>query len=162
MIGSSNDQSNTVKNTPLGSKEGIPEPHLLGTLSPTATHRNHESAALAEIVQLIGPDALPERERLTLEVARMIREDYLQQHAFHKEDTFCPLEKQLKMLTTIIAFEKLAGQALENGAGIDAISKLAIRDEISRMKYIPNASFSEEHAALDSRMQEQFKALGDA
>ena len=121
-----------------------------------------EESELAEIVQLIGPDALPERERLTLEIARMVREDYLQQHAFHKEDTFCPLEKQLKMLTTIIAFEELAVQALEKGAGIDAISKLAIRDEISRMKYIPNASFNEEHAALESRMQEQFKALGDA
>jgi V/A-type H+-transporting ATPase subunit A len=92
----------------------------------------------------------------------MVREDYLQQHAFHKEDTFCPLEKQLKMITTIISFEDLAVQALEKGAGIDVISKLAIRDEISRMKYIANVSFNEEHAALESRMQEQFKALGDA
>jgi len=121
-----------------------------------------EESELAEIVQLIGPDALPERERLTLEIARMVREDYLQQHAFHKEDTFCPLEKQLKMLTTIISFEELAVQALEKGAGINAISTLAIRDEISRMKYITNASFNEEHAQLESRMQEQFKALGDA
>jgi V/A-type H+-transporting ATPase subunit A len=121
-----------------------------------------EESELAEIVQLIGPDALPERERLTLEVARMVREDYLQQHAFHKEDTYCPLEKQLKMLTTIITFEELAVQALGKGVGIDTISKLAIRDEISRMKYITNANFNEEHAALDGRMQEQFKALGDA
>ena len=121
-----------------------------------------EESELSEIVQLIGPDALPERERLTLEIARMVREDYLQQHAFHKEDTFCPLDKQLKMLTTIMGFEQLAVQALEKGAGIDAINTLPIRDEISRMKYITNASFSEEHAALEGRMQEQFKALGDA
>ncbi len=121
-----------------------------------------EESELAEIVQLIGPDALPERERLTLEIARMVREDYLQQHAFHKEDTYCPLEKQLKMLTTVMTFEQLALRALEKGAGIEAISKLPIRDEISRMKYITNASFNAEHAALETRMQEQFKALGDA
>ena len=76
-----------------------------------------EESELSEIVQLIGPDALPERERLTLEIARMIREDYLQQHAFHKEDTYCPLEKQRKMLTTIMGFEELAVRALGKGCG---------------------------------------------
>ncbi len=121
-----------------------------------------EESELAEIVQLIGPDALPERERLTLEVARMVREDFLQQHAFHKTDTFCPLEKQFQMLKTVMDFNQLAEEALNRGVGIEAISKLAIRDEISRMKYIDNTTFTDEHKALVGRMQEQFTSLGES
>ncbi len=121
-----------------------------------------EESELSEIVQLIGPDALPERERLTLEVARMIREDYLQQHAFHKMDSYCPLEKQDLMLKTIIQFCDLAMQALDAGVGIEAINKLAIRDEISRMKYLANDTFTDEHKALAGRLKEQFNALGEA
>jgi V/A-type H+-transporting ATPase subunit A len=121
-----------------------------------------EEAELSEIVQLIGPDALPERERLTLEVARMVREDYLQQHAFHKMDSYCPLEKQDLMLKTIIKFCDLAIQALEQGNNIESINSLAIRDEISRMKYLANDTFAEEQKALEGRLTDQFKSLGEA
>jgi V/A-type H+-transporting ATPase subunit A len=120
-----------------------------------------EEAELSEIVQLIGPDALPERERLTLEIARMVREDYLQQHAYHKVDSYCPLEKQYLMLKIIMAFCDKAMQSLDRGIGIEAINKLAIRDEISRMKYIANEKFSEEHKALEGRLNEQFSGLGE-
>ena len=121
-----------------------------------------EEAELSEIVQLIGPDALPERERLTLEIARMVREDYLQQHAYHKVDSYCPLEKQYLMLKIIMAFCDMAMQSLDRGIGIEAINKLAIRDEISRMKYIANEKFSEEHKALEGRLNEQFSGLGES
>lgn len=121
-----------------------------------------EESELSEIVQLIGPDALPERERLTLEIARMIREDYLQQHAFHKVDTYCPLEKQHLMLKTIIRFCDLAHQALDKGIGIEAINKMPLRDELSRMKYIANETFAEEHPKLESRLNEQFTSLGES
>jgi V/A-type H+-transporting ATPase subunit A len=121
-----------------------------------------EEAELSEIVQLIGPDALPEKERLTLEVARMIREDYLQQHAFHKVDTYCPTEKQHLMLKTIMLFGDLAMDALNRGASVESINSLAIRDEISRMKYIPNQSFTAEHKTIEERLKEQVTALGEA
>lgn len=118
-----------------------------------------EESELTEIVQLIGPDALPEHERLTLDIARMIREDYLQQHAFHKTDTHCPLQKQSLMLRTILMFSSLANSALSKGIGIEAIAKLPIRDEISRMKYIENNEFAEENKALENRLKEQFNSL---
>jgi len=121
-----------------------------------------EESELAEIVQLIGPDALPERERLTLEIARMVREDFLQQHAFHKTDTYCPLEKQNLMLKTIMLFGDLAVQSLEKGIGIEAINKLSVRDDISRMKYIDNETFADEHATLESSLKEQFNSLGES
>jgi V/A-type H+-transporting ATPase subunit A len=121
-----------------------------------------EESELSEIVQLIGPDALPERERLILEVARMVREDYLQQHAYHKVDTYCPLEKQYLMLKIILLYSNLAVQALNKGIGIESINRLSIRDEISRMKYIANDRFTKEHETLEGRLIEQFNSLGES
>ncbi len=121
-----------------------------------------KESELSEIVQLVGPDALPDRERLTLEIARMIREDYLQQHAFHKMDTFCPLEKQYLMLTTIDLYDALAHQALDSGKSIDDINSLSIRDDIARMKYLPNETFSDEHQKLMDSLKEQFNSLGES
>jgi V/A-type H+-transporting ATPase subunit A len=120
-----------------------------------------EESELSEIVQLIGPDALPERERLTLEVARMIREDFLQQHAFHKMDTYCPIEKQNRMLNILMDFSSLANQSLDNGIAIESISGLAIKDEIANMKYIDNNTFAEESGKIADRMKEQFNSLGE-
>ncbi len=120
-----------------------------------------EESELSEIVQLIGPDALPERERLTLEVARMIREDFLQQHAFHKMDTYCPIEKQNRMLNILMDFSSLANQSLDKGIAIESISGLAIKDEIANMKYIDNNTFAEESGKIADRMKEQFNSLGE-
>jgi len=120
-----------------------------------------EESELAEIVQLIGPDALPERERLTLEVARMIREDYLQQHAFHKMDTYCPLDKQNRMLHIIMNFCDLANQSLDKGIAIEAVTGLAVKDEIANMKYLDNETFADESDKLAERMKEQFNSLGE-
>ena len=91
-------------------------------------------AELQDIVQLIGPDALPERERAILEIARMIREDFLQQHAYHEVDSYCSLEKQLLMLKIIALFEKKTMEAIDLGVGVDKITTLAVKDEIARMQ----------------------------
>ena len=120
-----------------------------------------EESELAEIVQLIGPDALPERERLTLEVARMVREDFLQQHAFHKMDTYCPIDKQNRMLHIIMDFCDLANQSLDKGIAIESMSGLAIKDEISNMKYLDNNTFADESGKIAGRMKEQFNSLGE-
>lgn len=96
-----------------------------------------EEANLEEIVRLVGIDALSERDRLKLEVSKSIREDYLQQNAFHEVDTYASLEKQHKMLKIVLEFGKEANRALDNGVYLDKILELPVRDKIARSKYIP-------------------------
>ncbi|MEG1002562.1 V-type ATP synthase subunit A [Clostridium sp.] len=102
-----------------------------------------EEANLQEIVRLVGIDALSEGDRLKLEIAKSIREDYLQQNAFHEVDTYTSLEKQHKMLKLILQFKKEADRALEAGVYLDKIlSQDVIRDRIARAKYIPEEEIS--------------------
>ncbi|REE28402.1 V/A-type H+-transporting ATPase subunit A [Methanothermobacter defluvii] len=100
-----------------------------------------KEAELQEIVQLVGPDALPDRERITLETTRMIREDFLQQNAYHEVDTYCSPSKQFEMLRTIIMFHRNATVALEKGAPAADIISLPVKEDIGRMKYIPEEEF---------------------
>jgi len=89
---------------------------------------------LQEIVQLVGPDALPESEKAILEVTRMIREDFLQQSAYSDTDSFCPLDKQYWMLKVIIAFYERAGEAMNRGIPLTKILKIPVKADIGRMK----------------------------
>ncbi|WP_346888448.1 V-type ATP synthase subunit A [Clostridium sp. UBA1056] len=95
-----------------------------------------EEASLDEIVRLVGIDALSEKDRLKLEVAKSLREDYLQQNAFHEIDTYASLNKQHKMLKLILLFKKEAERALEAGVYLNNILNLSMRDKIARSKYI--------------------------
>lgn len=95
-----------------------------------------EEAKLDEIVRLVGIDALSERDRLKLEVAKSLREDYLQQNAFHEIDTYASLTKQYKMLKLILKFRSEAERALDAGVYLDKILNLPVRDKIARSKYI--------------------------
>jgi V/A-type H+-transporting ATPase subunit A len=94
-------------------------------------------AELKEIVRLIGMDALSPSERVLMEAARSIREDFLQQNAFHEVDTFTSLEKQYLMVKTILAFYHHSLEALERGVNLDDILEAPIRERIARMKYLP-------------------------
>ncbi|KLU74772.1 V-type ATP synthase subunit A [Clostridium botulinum] len=97
-----------------------------------------EEANLEEIVRLVGIDALSEMDRLKLEVAKSIREDYLMQNAFHDVDTYSSLKKQYKMLKLVLAFKDDAERALKSGVYLDKItSMLEMRDKIARAKFIP-------------------------
>jgi V/A-type H+/Na+-transporting ATPase subunit A len=89
---------------------------------------------LQEIVQLVGPDALPESEKAILEVTRMIREDFLQQSAYHEVDSFCPLEKQYLMMKVILSFFDRMNEAMTKGISLNKILKLPIKSDIGRMK----------------------------
>ncbi len=91
---------------------------------------------LQEIVQLVGPDALPEGEKAILEVTRMIREDFLQQSAYSDVDSFCPLEKQFWMLKAIIAFYDSMSTAVSRGVTVRQITGMSVKEEIGRMKEI--------------------------
>jgi V/A-type H+-transporting ATPase subunit A len=89
---------------------------------------------LQEIVQLVGPDALPESEKAILEVTRMVREDFLQQSAFDEVDSFCPLEKQYWMLKAILTFHDAITDALSKGASLQQLLDLPVKTDIARMK----------------------------
>jgi V/A-type H+/Na+-transporting ATPase subunit A len=95
---------------------------------------------LQEIVQLVGPDALPESEKAILEVTRMIREDFLQQSAYHEIDSFCPLEKQYWMLKVILNFYDRTSEAMNRGVALNKILKLPLKQEIGRMKELADVS----------------------
>ena len=95
-----------------------------------------EEASLEEIVRLIGIDALSAQDRLKLEVAKSIREEYLQQNSFHEVDTYTSLEKQYRMLKLVILFKKEAERALEAGVYLNDILNLEVRDKVARAKYI--------------------------
>lgn len=101
-----------------------------------------EEAELEEIVKLVGMDALSSPDRLKLEAARSIREDYLHQNAFHDVDTYTPLEKQLLMMKLILAYYDKALEALKNGADIEKIVSLPIRESIGRFKYVSNSDIN--------------------
>lgn len=101
-----------------------------------------EEAKLEEIVRLVGVDALSEKDRLKLEVAKSIREDYLQQNAFHEVDTYSSLDKQHKMLKLVLAFHVEAEKALAAGVYFNKILQMDVRDKIARAKYIPETEMS--------------------
>ncbi len=96
-----------------------------------------EESKLEEIVRLVGIDALSEGDQLKLEVAKSIREDYLQQNAFHEVDTYSSLKKQYKMLKLVLAFMHEGQRALDAGVYLEKILELEVRDRIARSKYIP-------------------------
>ena len=98
-----------------------------------------EEAQLDEIVRLVGVDALSPRDRLTMEAAKSIREDYLHQNAFHETDTYTSMTKQYKMLKLIIDYYRFGLEALEKSASLNDILSIAARDKIGRSKYVPES-----------------------
>ncbi|MGN0808144.1 MAG: V-type ATP synthase subunit A [Candidatus Coproplasma sp.] len=102
-----------------------------------------EEAALDEIVRLVGMDALSSKDRLTMETAKIIREDYLHQNAFDDIDTYTSMRKQYLMLKTIYEFDTNAREAVSNYASVDEILKSKCKEKIGRAKYIPEENLSE-------------------
>ncbi|NLM80865.1 MAG: V-type ATP synthase subunit A, partial [Clostridiales bacterium] len=104
----------------------------------------HDESELEEIVKLVGIDALSAGDRLKMEAARSIREDFLHQMAFHEIDTYTSLKKQLLIMRLILAFYDLGVEALNNGGSIEAISTLEVREQIGRFKYVKEADVDRE------------------
>ncbi|MBM3331877.1 V-type ATP synthase subunit A [candidate division WOR-3 bacterium] len=98
-----------------------------------------KEAELEEIVRLVGKDTLSAQDRLVLEAARSIREDFLHQNAFHEVDTYASLPKQAAMLSAILRFHDLGRAALARGVGIELVERVKVRDRIARMKYLTEA-----------------------
>ncbi len=121
-----------------------------------------KESELQEIVQLVGVDALPEREKATLDAARMLREDYLQQSAYDDVDTYTSIRKQVRMLRAILAFSDREQTAIEKGATVAQLQKLPVRTKLSRMKWIPEAELVEQFDRLELEMGEAVDSLAVA
>ena len=117
-----------------------------------------KESELQEIVQLVGSDALPDDQKITLEVSKMIREIFLQQNAYDPVDTYCPMSRQFMMLKLIKKFSDLAQKALLAGATVDKIVGIPARQRFIRSKY--EETIDDELAAIDKDFDEQFKQLG--
>ena len=118
-----------------------------------------KEAELQEIVQLVGPDALPEFARATLEVSRMLREDYLQQFAFSDIDAFCSPAKQYRMLKVIISYYDLLQEVLVKGVTLKEALDVPVRTRIGRMKEIPNDDAVEQLDQLEAEMGSELRKL---
>ncbi len=116
-----------------------------------------KEAELEELVRLVGAEALPEEDRLVLEVARMIREDFLQQSAFHEIDTYCPPKKAVLMMKAILLFYELGLEAIKKGISVDEIREMRVKSKIARMKEIPNVGFEDAFKQLFNEIRSEYE-----
>ncbi len=112
---------------------------------------------LEEIVKLIGTDALSPSDRLVMESARSIREDFLQQDAMDEDDRYCPLDKQSALLDLILSFYRKGGTAIAKGADVERIAVLPVRERIGRAKAVPYSEYKEVYADIARELDEQLE-----
>ena len=118
-----------------------------------------DESELDEIVKLVGMDALSAPDRLKLEAARSIREDFLHQDAFHEVDTYTSLEKQYKMMQLVLAFYDSSVEALRSGVSIDSLVKMAVRERIGRFKYTPGEQIGAEYEQIIKALSNEIAEL---
>lgn len=119
-----------------------------------------DEASLQEIVQLVGMDALSDKDKLKMLAAGSVREDYLHQDAFNEFDSYASLDKQNMMMTVILDFYHAAQQALADGMEYDDIEALAVREKIARFRYTPTNELKAEYEAIQKAIVEQCQAGG--
>ena len=124
-----------------------------------AMHMLQQESDLQEIVQLVGKDALSPGDQLTLEVARMLREDFLQQNAFMDVDSYTGFDRQERMLSMILRYDELAREAIAQGAQIDAILELPVRTSIAQAKYEEPDAWQTAFDGIDRELAEQMRQL---
>ncbi len=130
-------------------------------LTQQAMNLLEQEAQLAEIVRLVGSESIGAKERMTLETAKSIREDYLHQNAFHKVDTYTSIKKQYQMLKTILCFHEHGIAAIEKGADTKDIFKLKVREEITRSSFIPEQDI-EKISEIRNIIKTQIEALKES
>ena len=120
-----------------------------------------EEAELEEIVKMVGMDALSPGDRLKMEAARSIREDFLHQNSFHEIDTYTSLKKQYMMMKLVIAYYENAVEALKEGAGLNALILLPVREQIGRFKYVTEENLDVEYKKVKEQLHVEIaNALG--
>ncbi len=118
-----------------------------------------EEAELEEIVKLVGQDALSAPDRLKMEAARSIREDFLHQNSFHEVDTYTPLTKQYHMMQLVIGYYDSCAEALNAGVSVNELVKLPIREQIGRYKYTENENIDSEYEKITAELARQIADL---
>ena len=118
-----------------------------------------EESELDEIVKMVGMDALSPADRMKLEAARSIREDYLHQNAFHEVDTYTPPKKQYLMMKLILEYYDVCCDALKNGADVEALSSMPVREEIGRYKYTENDDIDEKYSEVLADIKKQAEEI---
>ncbi len=118
-----------------------------------------EESELEEIVRLVGIDALSYKDRLTLEATRSIREDYLHQNAFHEVDTYTSPQKQYMMLKLILDYYEKGMAALEADASFSKLASLPVREDIGRIKYVPEEEMPAKYEEVSAALNAQIRAL---
>ena len=116
-------------------------------------------ASLNEIVQLVGKDALSPGDQLTLEVARMIREDFLQQNAFTDVDGYSSYDRQAKLLALILNYETLCRAAIGRGAEAGKLFAVPVREQIGRAKSVPAEEYDRAYAQMQADMEQQINEV---
>lgn len=117
-----------------------------------------EEAELNEIVQMVGMDALSPTDRLKMEAARSIREDFLHQNSFHEIDTYTPLRKQYLMMKLVLAFYEKSVDALNKGADMNALIAMPVREKIGRYKYTTDADVESEYKNVEEELDKEVAA----
>ena len=118
-------------------------------------HILQEESELQEIVRLVGQDALSPADRLTMETAKMIREDFLQQNAFVDEDAYSSYAKQYRLLDIILHYDELCREALSKGADMNALFVISAREKIGRAKMADAASFNADYDEIAALMKKE-------
>ena len=121
----------------------------------------HEESQLKEMVQLVGEDALSAPDRLKMETARSIREDYLHQNAFHETDTYTSLAKQYRMMGLILDLHNACNDALAKGADIAKLVSLPVREQIGRYKYTQEADGEAEYQKIEDEIASEVSAAAE-
>ena len=120
-----------------------------------------EESNLNEIVQLVGKDALSAADQLTLEVAKMVREDFLQQNAFMDVDSYSSHDRQMRMLSMIIRYEQLCRTAIAQGAELQELFDIPSKEEIGRAKFVDADKYAEAYAAIEEKMESEIRAIAE-
>ena len=116
-------------------------------------------AELNEIVQLVGVDALSHGDRLILETARSIREDFLHQNSFHEVDTYTSLHKQYRMMKLILTFYKEANEAIKQGVTIQKLTKMDVIERIGRAKYVEEMNVDKSYDEIEREIKTEVAEL---
>jgi V/A-type H+-transporting ATPase subunit A len=141
-----------------GSFEDKQKGQEMAALAQEAMSLLEQESQLAEIVRLVGSEAISPADRMVLQTAKSIREDYLHQNAFHEIDTYTSMEKQFEMLKTILCFHKKGLQAIEKGIDTEVIFKLAATEDIARAKFVPENQI-ETIRKIRNKIDEQFNEM---
>jgi V/A-type H+-transporting ATPase subunit A len=121
----------------------------------------HQENELEQIVRLVGIDTLSPQDRLIMETARMIREDFLQQNAFLDTDSYTSPQKQYALLELILEYSAACSEAIEKGARPDDLFVIPSRERIGRAKYSPENEFEQKYKEISVEMKAEIKEIAD-